>query len=139
MTSSKALHPATTDIGLLFLRITIGGLMFFVHGWPKLIRYSELADRFSDPIGLGPATSMAAAIFAEVFCSLLVILGIGTRLAALPLVFNMLVAVLFVHAQDPFQKQEFALMYAIPFLTLFFTGGGRFALGKKFRLLRPWS
>ncbi len=128
-----------TNFGLLFLRLSAAGLMLGGHGWGKLIGYSEYSDKFPDPLGIGPGASMAAAIFAEVFCSILVILGIGTRLAVIPLVFTMLVAVLLVHADDPFQKKEFAMVYAIPFVTLFFTGGGRFVLGHKFPLLGRWS
>lgn len=137
--ASQQKASATVDFGLLFLRIMVGSFMLFGHGWGKLISYSERADQFSDPLHLGPATSLAAAIFAEVFCSLFVILGFGTRLAAIPLVFTMFVAVLFVHADDPWGKKEFALLYAIPFITLILTGGGRFVIGKKFRFLGPWS
>lgn len=137
--ASKSNHSTTTDIGLLFLRISIGGLMFFNHGWGKLISYSEKSALFSDPLGIGAPMSMAAAIFAEVACASLVILGIGTRLAVIPLVITMLVAALMVHAEDPFAKKEFALLYAIPFITLFFTGGGRFSLGKAVTFLGRWS
>jgi uncharacterized membrane protein YphA (DoxX/SURF4 family) len=87
--SSQQKGSATTDLGLFFLRIMVGSFMLFGHGWGKLIGYSEKASQFADPIGLGPATSLGAAIFAEVFCSLLIILGIGTRIAAVPLVFTM--------------------------------------------------
>ena len=87
--ASQQKGSATVDLGLLFLRVMIGGFMLSAHGWGKLISYSEKSAQFADPIGLGPATSLAAAIFAEVFCSLLIILGIGTRLAAIPLVCTM--------------------------------------------------
>jgi putative oxidoreductase len=137
--ASQQKGSATTDLGLLFLRVMIGSFMLFGHGWGKLIGYSEKAAQFADPIGLGSATSLGAAIFAEVFCSLLIILGIGTRLAAIPIIFTMLVAVTFVHTNDPWGKKEFALLYAIPLITLILTGGGRFVLGKRFPLLGPWS
>ena len=40
----------------------------------------------------------------------------------------MLVAAFVVHADDPWGKKEFALLYAIPFTALAITGGGRYAL-----------
>ncbi|HSL17849.1 MAG TPA: DoxX family protein [Methylomirabilota bacterium] len=116
------------DIGLLILRLGVGSFMLVAHGWGKLANFGELTTTFPDPIGLGPTVSLVLAVFAEAVCALLVVLGLGTRFAAVPLLVTMLVAAFVVHADDPWSKQEFALLYAIPFLTLIFTGGGRFAL-----------
>jgi putative oxidoreductase len=45
------------------------------------------------------------------------------------------VAAFVIHGGDPWKKKEFALLYAVPFLTLILTGGGRYSLeamlGKK--------
>lgn len=121
------------DIGLLVLRVGVGAFMLFAHGWGKLAGFGELAGKFPDPIGVGSTVSLVLAIFAEVLCALLVIVGLGTRFAAVPLLVTMLVAAFVVHADDPWSKQEFALLYAIPFLTLVFTGGGRYALDSLIR------
>ena len=122
------------DIGLLILRLGIGGFILTTHGWGKLVGFNELAARFPDPIGLGPTASLALAVFAEALCGLLLVLGLGTRFAAVPLLVTMLVAAFVVHAGDPWAKKELALLYAIPFLTLIFTGGGRFALERVIRV-----
>lgn len=116
------------DAGLLLIRVTISLLMITQHGWVKLMSYSEKADTWADPIGLGGPTSLALAIFAEVVCAALVVLGLATRLAAIPLVITMLVAAGIVHWDDPFSKKEFALLFLIPFLTLILTGAGRYSL-----------
>ncbi|MGD8439942.1 MAG: DoxX family protein [Holophagae bacterium] len=116
------------DIGLLVLRVGVGAFMLVAHGWGKLVGFGDLAGQFPDPIGLGSTVSLVLAIFAEVLCALLVVLGLGTRFAAVPLLVTMLVAAFVVHADDPWGKKEFALLYAIPFVTLIFTGGGRYAL-----------
>jgi len=121
------------NYGLLILRVLPAMLMLTAHGWPKLIGYADKMNQFFDPIGLGSPVALALAIFAEVGCSILLILGIGTRLAAIPLLITMLVAALLVHAQDPFAKQEFPFLYGIIFLTLIFTGGGSYGLGNRFR------
>jgi putative oxidoreductase len=121
------------DIGLLVLRVGVGAFMLVAHGWGKLAGFGDLAGKFPDPIGLGSTFSLVLAIFAEVLCALLVILGLGTRFAAVPLLTTMLVAAIVVHADDPWSKKEFALLYAIPFLTLIFTGGGRYALDSLIR------
>lgn len=124
------------DLGLLLLRVAPGLMMAFGHGYGKVMSLVQGRVEFGDPIGIGPLPSLILAAFAEFVCSLLVVLGAGTRLAAVPVVVTMLVAAFVVHADDPWQRQEFALLYAVPFLTLVFTGGGRYALETWFRRKR---
>jgi putative oxidoreductase len=112
----------------LFLRLAIGAMMLFGHGLPKLLAFSEKAETFSDPLGVGSTTSLVLAIFGEVVASALVMAGLATRAAAVPLLVTMLVAAFVVHADDPWQRKEFALLFAVPALTLVLTGAGRFSL-----------
>lgn len=123
------------DIGLLILRVFTGGFMLFLHGWGKLAKFSMLSTKFPDPIGLGSGVSLSLAVFAEVVCAALIIVGFKTRWVAIPLIITMLVAAFIIHAADPFAKKEFALLYLIPFLTLAFTGAGKYSIdgmyGKK--------
>ena len=118
------------DLGLLILRVSIAGMMFMAHGWGKLTEFTIRAPYFPDPIGLGGTVSLALAVFAEFFCALAVVLGVGTRLATIPLMATMAIAAFVVHADDPWGKKEFALLYLIPFVTLFFTGGGRYSVDR---------
>ncbi|RAL25312.1 DoxX family protein [Lujinxingia litoralis] len=122
------LRNTFNDLGLLILRLWFGGAMLFAHGMPKLQTFSEKANLFPDPLGLGSQLSLVLAIGAEVGCALLLMLGLATRLVSVPLVFTMAVAAFVVHGDDPFSKQEFALMYGFAYLGLFFTGPGRFSL-----------
>lgn len=115
------------DIGLLILRVGFGCLML-VHGFQKVGKFSELTDKFPDPLGMGSQLSLISAIGSEVGCSILLIIGLGTRLAAIPLAFTMLVAWFIVHADDPWQKQELAAVYLTVYVCLIFTGGGKFSL-----------
>jgi putative oxidoreductase len=117
-----------TSLGLLFLRVTAGGMMLFGHGWAKLTGFSDLAANFPDPLGMGSSTiSLSLAVFAEVFCAAAVVVGVATRWVSIPLVITMLVAAFVVHGDDPWAKKELALVYAAPFLTLVFTGAGKFS------------
>lgn len=125
------------DVGLLVLRLGVAGLMIARHGLPKLLEFGTKSQTFSDPLGVGSATSLSLAIFAELFCAIAVALGLATRLAAVPLVFTMLVAGFVVHADDPFNKTEFALLFAIPFFALILTGPGRLSVDHAIR--RWWS
>ncbi|MDP3938696.1 MAG: DoxX family protein [Deltaproteobacteria bacterium] len=116
------------SFGLLVLRVGTAGMMIYSHGWDKLAGFTEKSAVFPDPLGIGSAASLALATFAEFFCAIAILLGFATRVAALPLVINMLVVVLVVHGADPFAKKEFALLYAIPYITLLFAGGGKYSL-----------
>jgi putative oxidoreductase len=116
-----------TSIGLFVLRVAFGGLML-VHGVPKALAFSELKDKFPDPIGIGSQLSLISAIGAEVGCSVLLILGLGTRLAAIPLAFTMIVALFLVHAEDPWKVKELAAVYLCVYVSLIFTGAGPFSL-----------
>lgn len=133
------------SIGLLILRLGIGGYLI-THGWGKVqMLLAGGADKFGDPIGLGSTLSLALVTTSEFICALLVILGLGTRLAAFPVVISMSVAAFVVHARDPWSMEaaanaffsgasktwfskEPALLYLIPFLSLGFTGGGKLSL-----------
>ncbi len=115
------------NLGVLFLRVGIGLMMIAGHGYPKLQKYLSGDRAFGDPIGLGQETSLLLAIFAEFFCSLLLVFGLFTRAAIIPLLFTMLVALFVVHSSDPLAKQELPLLYALAYLTLFLTGPGKYS------------
>ena len=121
------------SFGLLLLRVSVGGMMLLGHGWGKLTSFAERSSSFPDPLGIGSSLSMALATGAEVFCALAVIVGFATRWAAVPLMATMLVAALIIHGDDPWAKQEFALLYFFPFATLLLTGAGRYSLDAFFR------
>ncbi|HYM80530.1 MAG TPA: DoxX family protein [Candidatus Limnocylindria bacterium] len=116
------------SLGLLILRIGGAGLLLYGHGWGKLMGFGERTASFSDPLGIGSPASLALVVFAEVVCALAVILGLFTRLAVIPPTVFFLVAVFVHHAADPWPKKELALIFAVPFLALFFTGAGAYSL-----------
>ena len=120
--------PQHLNIVLLITRIAVGSFML-THGIPKLMKFFSTGDiTFSDPLGVGTIPSLMMAIFAEVFCSILVILGLGTRIAVIPLIITMLVAVLLVHANDPFGKKELGLMYLTIYMFLIVVGSGKYSM-----------
>lgn len=131
-TYSTILNLKNTDIALFLLRIGVGGLML-THGIPKLMKlFGSDPITFGDPLGLGAEASLALAVFAEAVCSTLIIIGLGTRLAAIPLIITMSTAFFIVHAEDPFQRKELALFYLIVFLVLLLTGSGKYSLDHYF-------
>jgi len=116
------------DCGLLGLRLCFGLGIALAHGLPKLQTFGEKAAGFPDPLGVGNELSMALAVGAEFLCGLLIAAGLATRFAALPLIFTMLMAFFVIHGADPFAKRELALVYLVPYITLFLSGPGRFSV-----------
>lgn len=134
----KKLFSTTTgfvqiNISLLILRLGIGALML-THGWPKLLRLFEGGEiSFPDPLGIGSLMSLIMASLTEVAGSVLVMLGLATRLAAASLAFTMFVAAFVVHADDPFQRKEPGLMYLLVYIVLIITGSGRYSVDRLIR------
>lgn len=117
------------DIAIFLVRISIAVLML-THGISKIALFNGSPVQFMDFMGLGTELSLALAIFAEVGCSILILLGLGTRLAVIPLIITMLVAVFIVHGADPFIQQEMGLHYLLIYVLLLITGSGKYSLDK---------
>lgn len=117
------------DIAILLLRIGVAVFML-THGFPKFELFGETPVKFMDVMGLGPEASLLLAISAEVGCSLLILFGLATRIAVIPLIVTMLVAVFIAHSGDPFAVQEKGLLYMLVYIALFLTGSGRYSLDK---------
>lgn len=115
-------------IGLFILRFVPAAFMLFSHGLGKLQGFSQMKESFPDPLGIGSQLSLAATVGAEFACAALVAVGFFSRLATLPLAFTMFIAAFIVHADDPFGKKEFALLYMSVFLAGYFLGPGKWSL-----------
>ena len=134
--SAPAVH-----LGLLVLRITLGALVL-THGYPKFTKLLAGDMAFPDPIGLGAGTSLVLVVLAEFLCALLVLIGLGTRLAAIPLIINFTVIFFVVHAQDPFGDKELPLVFLLLSIVLLFMGSGRYSvdavLDKRSTVKKTW-
>ena len=120
------------NAGLLILRVGLGVLMV-PHGYDKIKNFDQYSAQFLNFLGLGSKVSLGLDIFAEFFCALLVVFGLFTRLACIPLVIAMLVAVFMAHNGEIFGQGEHAMLFAIGYLTVFITGPGRYSADAMFR------
>ncbi|SMP27793.1 DoxX family protein [Chryseobacterium profundimaris] len=116
------------DIILLLVRVFIGFAMLS-HGFPKLQLLLEGGEiKFYDFLGMGPTVSLTLTVFAEFVCSILLILGLFTRVALGFLIFTMSIAAFVVHGADPFEKREMSLIYLSVYLLLIAFGSGKFSV-----------
>ncbi|MEO9893827.1 DoxX family protein [Aurantibacter sp.] len=118
------------DIGLGILRIGSAALML-THGVPKLSKLLSGDFEFGDPIGIGVPASLFLAVVSEFVCPLFVLVGYKTRLAAIPTIITMLVAIFFVHLSDPFGVQEKAIVYLLLFTVIMIMGAGKYSIDRK--------
>ena len=126
----------------LLVRLYLG-YFFFETGRAKIHNLDGMTQRF---IGWGipfPAFSAALSAYTELIGGALIVVGLLTRLAAIPLCINMVVAVLTVKLKTVTGLDEFVELdeplYALVFLWLLFSGPGRVSLDHLLWRLRTRS
>jgi putative oxidoreductase len=128
----KTLHapqsPTLIASGLLFMRVMAAVLLFSIHGLPKLLDWSGELQRIEDPFGLGAPLTLGLAVFAEVVCPVLLVLGVAARLACLPVLAVLLVALVVVHPDWSLEQGQFAWLLVALYGGLALTGPGLYSV-----------
>ena len=109
----------------MFLLRFISGFLMIHIGYGKLVHFDKIKGEFMNFMGLGSSFSLGLTIFAEFFCSLLIILGLFTRAATIPLIITMCVIIFKVNHSDFFDKGQLPVMYLAAFLTILILGPGK--------------
>lgn len=117
----------TFSIGISFFRLVIGVLML-THGFAKLSNFEMMSSQFPDILGIGSQWNLILVIFAEFGCSILLILGLFTRLSTIPLIITMLVAIFVAHAADPFTIKEMPVLYLTIYIFILIVGSGKLSV-----------
>ena len=132
-----ARDSAGVDAALLILRVVLG-LLILLHGVSKLPPPPEFLVTALSQRGL-PSVLAYGVYLGEIVGPILIIIGVWTRLGALLIVGNMIVAVLVAHAGDLFHlnKQggyelELQAMYLFTAVALTLTGAGRYSVGGRY-------
>jgi putative oxidoreductase len=125
------------DFGLLVIRVIVG-VIFIFHGGQKLFglwggsglgSFAAMLEQLSLPI---PAVAAVLAAASEFLGGMALVTGVSMRLATVPLLITMGVAVGLVH-RNAFavtdNGMEYALTLGVVLLGLALTGPGRFSLG----------
>lgn len=121
-----------SDVGLLILRMAIG-LLMLLHGIAKFKGVSFIEGMLTAK-GL-PAFLAYGVYVTEIIAPLLLIIGYRTRLASVVYLLGVLTAIFLVHAKDIFALTphggwgiELLGLYLFGAVSLFFTGGGQYAV-----------
>jgi putative oxidoreductase len=135
--STRTTHNRSADIGLFLIRAVLAAV-FIYHGGQKLFGLFggygiEGTAGWMASIGIPfPTLSTVLAGGTEFFGGIVLLLGTGTRLAAVPMAFNMLVAIATVHRSGFDARSggmEFPLTLAVLLAALALIGPGRLTVG----------
>ena len=122
------------NTGLFLLRLGVG-IVFIMHGWPKISggpdTWAKIGNSTGD-IGIHflPVFWGFMAALAEFGGAILLILGVFFRLACVLMLITMLVAIM--HHVSQTQDYLHPLLAAIVFVGMFFTGTGKYKMIMKF-------
>lgn len=127
--SDAPIKAEQLSLAILFLRVFIG-IMMIPYGWGKITDFDRYAENFfEDPIGIGHLPSLILTIFAQVICSVFLIVGFQTRISALILAFNMAVATKY-HFYDPFSVKALPILFLGIYIAVVMFGGGRYTIDR---------
>lgn len=122
---STAYSDAAFNFALLVQRTVTGLLLLIGHGLPKISNFGSLSASFYDPLRIGHRNSLILVILAELFCSMFIVLGLFTRIAAFIIVVNLSVAVFFYHHDQPLKNFELGAIFLASIFTIMIVGPGR--------------
>lgn len=124
---STRYNAGAFNTALLVLRLGFGILLAH-HGYQKFSNFHQTEGFMMDFMGLGKPASTALVIFAEFFCSILIILGLFARLACIPIIIVFIVIIFKATGADYFGKSELPELYLTAFVALLLTGPGRISV-----------
>ncbi len=124
---STACSETSFNIAVLVIRVTFGLLLLINHGIDKLKHFAEKQHSFGDPLHIGHMPSLMLVLFAEVFCTVFIVLGLFTRIMAIPVVITFIVAVFMIH--KGFRAEaELPILYLAAFFSILLMGPGKYSI-----------
>ena len=128
-------NGAAANLGHLFLRVSAGLMIFYIHGvhklegWIAYLQHGTPSTLESEVAGMhmpAPLASAVAATLVQFICSLFIVAGWFTRINAVLLVCALCGAILqnLLAGRDP----QLAILYTLVVVTLILIGGGKYSV-----------
>lgn len=127
---STRVSESALAFGLLLTRVGMGSAMMINHGLDKLSHFNKYAAHFPSYLGWSPKLWLSLTVFAELFCAAFIVLGLFTRLAAIPLVIAMSVALFDASNGQFFGKGELPGLFLLFSVLFLIVGPGKYSLDR---------
>jgi putative oxidoreductase len=123
------IYPSTPffDISLLVFRILVSLELIVAHGLKKIGIGVAQAEQVPNPLHLPESLNSFFAISANLFFPVLVILGLFTRIAVLPILAVTLMGYFVVHWNDSLLAKDTPFIYSVVYLFILVMGPGRYS------------
>lgn len=125
-----------SNLSRLFIRLFVG-VMFIQFGIRQLVNFHAMVPEFPAVMGLSSEASLVIMIVIELVCSLCIMVGFLTRLAVIPALISMIIAVYYVLHISPDDSIAgmtdmlpgyLPVMFAGIFMYLLLSGPGKISL-----------
>ncbi|ELR70485.1 hypothetical protein C900_03644 [Fulvivirga imtechensis AK7] len=130
--NSTTMHKLNkfSDHALLIIRLAFGARLIYgtqdnIFSWDRMLEFSTFLEGHHFPF---PLVSAVVSVVAQFACGIMYILGFYTRIAALIMVGNFMVALIFVHWGDAYLNLAPALHLLVVSLFLLTYGPGKLAV-----------
>lgn len=120
------------DFGVLLLRLFISfrliyGVQDNIFSWDKMKEFEGFLAAHNFPL---PILCAVVSVYAQAVVGLLILLGWKTRVAALLMIINFLVALIVVHRNDSIEVMTPALAVLFACILFLFQGAGKYSIDK---------
>jgi putative oxidoreductase len=113
----------------LVLRLSFGILMI-PHSFFKINNFDKIVGEFINFLGMGSHATLWIVIIIELFCSLMLIIGLLTRLAVIPLLITAIIIVFVAHHGDILGEGSAGFFYFIGYSAIALLGPGKYSLDR---------
>jgi len=122
------LGSSFNNIVFLIFRTLLAIQLFRVHGLQKFRLMESHKEIIPNPLGLPYKLNALIAAFSELVVPVLIILGLGTRLAVLPTIAMTAIGYFVIHRKDSLEVRDIPYMYTISLLLILALGAGKYSL-----------
>ena len=113
---------------MLLFRVIVSIELMAAHGFKKLGIGAPAAEQIPNPLGLPEMLNQGFAIASNLFFPVLVILGLVTRLAVLPILAVTLTGYFILHWHDALLVKDVPFIYSVIYLLILVLGPGKYSV-----------
>lgn len=128
--SALSFFERRSELGVVVMRVFLAFVLIYgtqdnIVSWARMLEFRDFLEQHGFP---WPLLSTHVSVYAQFICGLLILVGFHTRVAALIMIVNFLVALAMVHVGLPFRANIAPLAMLAGSVFLLFHGAGPYSL-----------